>query len=87
MSELGKLKDVDNSLGQLLLEMQSLNSRSGGDSSAAAVNSSSVVPGHEENISDYLVIDRSHRDYDQRLVVKTGILPKQQPVIFLHGDE
>ena len=73
MTELGKLKDVnDGHQGQLLGELDALNRQTGVP----------VVPP-----SDYIIIDRSNRDYGQELVVKTGVLPDQQPVVFLHTHD
>ena len=73
MNELGKLQDAtDGHQGQLLQELDAFNQQSGVE---------------VQSPSDYLVIDRSNRDYGQGLVVKTGILPNQQAVIFLHTNE
>ena len=73
MTELGKLQDVnDGHQGQLLGELEEINKQAGVQ----------VAPP-----SDYIVIDRSNRDYGQELVVKTGILPNQQALIFLHTND
>lgn len=72
MADLSRAHEEHDQLGRLLQEIEELNFEA----------EKGRTP-----ISDYLVVDRSNRNYGQRLVIRTGILPYQQPLIFLYENE
>ena len=72
MDELAHAHDEHAQLGRLLVDLQKLN----------AEVTKSITP-----VSDYLVVDRSNRNYTQRYAVRSGVLPGQQAMIFVYEND